>query len=153
MMTRCLYRLADCPHYIRVAVSIRPLSLMVDPSAHHHTDTGAVLRVSRGPHIIVREGGGAVRVGPLVLTAMGEVCPHSDGEPLVGRLVGILHPVLPGLMNCQPTTKQSIILQYEKKYGNLLALKSMFSPAYALRNHEVPFALHPWGATLGSEGV
>ena len=86
---------------------------MLDLRANHDTDTGAILRVSRGPDFIVREGGGAVRVGPLVLTAMGEVCPHTDGEPLVGRLVGILHPVLdtgpllPGLMNCQPTTKQS----------------------------------------------
>ena len=29
----------------------------------------------------------------------------------------------------------------------------MVGPAYVLRNHEVLLALHPWGATLGSEGV
>ena len=38
-------------------------------------------------------------------------------------------------------------------YRNLLALQSMVGPAYVLRNHEVLLALHPWGATLGSEGV
>merc|ERR1712076_314414 len=112
MMTTSLHLLTDCPHFILIAVSIHPLSLMIDPRAHHHTDAGTILRVSCGPDLIVREGSGAIRVVPLVLTAMSEVCPHTDGEPLIGRIVGILHPVLdtgpllPGLMNGQPTTKQ-----------------------------------------------
>ena len=86
---------------------------MIDPRANRHTDTVSILRVSTGPLFIVRVGSAAVSVVPQILARMGEVCPQTDGEPLEGRVVGILHPVLdtgpllPGLMYCQPTTKQS----------------------------------------------
>merc|ERR1711992_277688 len=119
---------------------------MVDPRANRHTDAVSILRVGSGPLIVVREGSATVRVVPEVLARMGEVCPQTDGEPLEGRFVGILHPVLDtgpllsGLMYRQPTTKQ-------------LALQSMVSPANILRHHEVLLALHPRGATLGSEGI
>ena len=86
---------------------------MIDPRANRHTDAVSILRVGSGPLIVVREGSAAVRVVPEVLARMGEVCPQTDGEPLEGRFVGIFHPVLdtgpllPGLVYCQPTTKQS----------------------------------------------
>ena len=58
------------------------MALMPDPSPHHHADTVSILRVSSGPDLIVREGSGAVRIGPLVLPRVGEVCSQTDGEPL-----------------------------------------------------------------------
>merc|ERR1711936_1113004 len=119
---------------------------MVDPRANGHTDTVSILRVGSGPLFIVRVGSAAIGVVPEVLARMGEVCPQTDGEPLEGRFVGILHPVLdtgpllPGLVYSQPSTKQ-------------LALQSMVGPANVLRHYEVLVSLHPRGATLGSEGV
>ena len=114
-MTPSLLLFTDCPHNIIVAINIHPLSLVIDPSANHHSDAVFILRVTRGPDLILREGCGHVRVEPEILARVGEVCPQTDGEPLVGRFVGILHPVLDtgplllGLMHCQPTTKQSRI--------------------------------------------
>ena len=84
---------------------------MIDPTAHRHTDTVSILRVGGGPLFIVRVGCAAVSVVPHILARVGEVCPQTDGEPLEGRIVGILHPVLDtgplllGLMDCQPSAK------------------------------------------------
>ena len=86
---------------------------MIHPTAHRHTDTGFVLRMGSCPLFVVREGCGAVRVVPQILARVVEICPQIDGEPLEGRVVGILHPVLDtgplllGLMDCQPATEQS----------------------------------------------
>ena len=40
-----------------------------------------------------------------------------------------------------------------KEYRILLALQSMFGPAYVLRHYKVLVALHPRSTTLGSGGV
>ena len=110
-----LHLLTDGPQLIGIAVSIHPLALMVDPRAHHHAHTVSVLRVGSGPDLIVREGSGAIRVGPQVLTRVGEVCSQTDGEPLIGRFVSILHPMLntgplfSALVYRQNSTEQSRI--------------------------------------------
>ena len=91
------------------------MALMPDPSPHHHADTVSILRVSSGPDLIVREGSGHIRVVPEVLARMSEVCSQTDGEPLIGRFVGILHPVLDtgplfsALVYGQNSTEQSRI--------------------------------------------
>ena len=85
-----LKKLTDSPHLIPMALAIQPLSCMIDPIADHHTDAE-------------------------ILAGVVKVCPQTDGEPLEGRFVGILHPVLDtgplfsGLQHCQPATKQSRI--------------------------------------------
>ena len=78
-MTRSLHLLTDSPHKVTNAVSIHPLSLMIDSTAHGHADTVSILRVGSGPLFIVREGCGAVRVVPEILARVGEVCPQRDG--------------------------------------------------------------------------
>ena len=109
----------DCIHPISIiAVMIHELSLVIDPSANHHTDTVLISRMRTGPgKVPFREGFSMVLVLPEILARVGEVCPQADGEPLVERhrLSGVNSPVedtgmlRQGLQHQHPTTKQSRI--------------------------------------------
>ena len=157
----------DCIHPISIiAVMIHELSLVIDPSANHHTDTVLISRMRTGPgKVPFREGFSMVLVLPEILARVGEVCPQADGEPLVERhrLSGVNSPVedtgmlRQGLQHQHPTTKQSrinnLINSYYAIFIILLALVGLVSPGNVLRHHEVLVALHPWVATGSSAGV
>ena len=167
-MTTSLWRVfTDCIHPISIiAVMIHELSLVIDPSANHHTDTVLISGMRSGPgKVPFREGFSMVLVLPEILARVGEVCPQADGEPLVQRhrLSGVNSPVedtgmlRQGLQHQHPTTKQSrinnLINSYYAIFIILLALVGLVSPGNVLRHHEVLVALHPWVATGGSAGV
>merc|ERR1712113_120581 len=118
----------DCIHPISIiAVMIHELSLVIDPSANHHTDTVLISRMRSGPgKVPFREGFSMVLVLPEILARVGEVGPQADGEPLVQRhrLSGVNSPV-----------EDTGVLRQ------------------GLKHHEVLVALHPWVATGGSAGV
>ena len=98
-----------------MALSIQPLSCVIDPIADHHTDAGSILRVGCCPYFILGHGCRQIWPDPKVMARMAVVCPQTDGELLVVRFVGILNPVLDTgplsscLQDCQKTTKQSRI--------------------------------------------
>ena len=148
-----------------MALSIQPLSFVIDPIADHHTDAGSVLRVGCCPDFILGDGCRPIWPVPKIMARMAVVCPQTDGDPLEGRFVGILNPVLDtgplssGLQDCQKTTKQSrinyliIVIIIIIIIISLPALHSVVAPFNVLRHHKVLVTLHRRLATLVSEGV